>query len=917
MLSFRSSIRCVAAAGLLAAGAAYPLLPALAQTAGETNVFPDLNPHDFAHVVLPGQSVGIDGTGGYLITANAAADMAERSFVLYLDGVSAGDLVCADDLCSGSLILPEDTLPGTHMVSTDGGSHILLAVGRAELPEPPIEPQPGTQVTTPLLSRPGPPPTSGPPISSVPAIIRETAVVKLSGDSDTVATYVTAAGTGSSYRLTRWRPGQPNQAPVDSVAMPGQDVQLLLANVPGPIVISAARRDDGQLWLSSWRVEANGSFTHLDTRAALVPLNPVRRFGLAGRFINGQYAEVLTPVVVNQSRVRMMTWRVHANGQLSSQQLSLPSTDVVKDGAPIQLVQQTGNEYVLNYRNSANDVVWEYWSVNADGQPQRLLQTARHHGIDARGASLRAKSELGFAALPLTASGQVLVDYRPVALGPNVQVSTFEHRRTNTPLLIASNLDDQLPGAPGVVIAQPDFVAGIDRRKNLMVTDGLFEAVQGPGSGALFSSAAFADPRPATGFGSIAKVMTIHMAVQAAKFGWLGPDGLDTCVTLGGGLTNHEFGGNTAVGYSSSTGRRQKLVPAMQGGVPVLQRVPLAVGDRLSLRTLMHLSMMISDGLGVKATARFVAQRMVDVDFAANDPNRPQTFAELVGTSNSQGYFVHEMQKRAESLGMADTRYCDPVGRCHSTPQDQIRFWMAASQDPDFVAITSKTNWGQADQAAELARCGTRLETFTKGSDMATAYPGFSGSKDGVISSNLGVAYAPLSTDLVCNQSNTTVRGCGSCLAGAAMRLGRPLFFAESRDLSTGNSRQNAFTMLNYGFQQVFTPDYLASASTHGRPGGDADLASLGPGLAVSSSVRSNGQLEVCLWSSHGDSVALTTCQSRSYFGMANGTARHAERPVVMANVTGIEADGDFLTAHRTASGELSLDLWRVGRLPQ
>ncbi len=917
MLNSRSSFHRFALAALLAIGATFQMLPALAQPAGDTMIFPQLHPHDFANPVQPGHSVGVDGNGGYLLPANAAADLSERSFLLYFNDVTAGDLICADDFCSGSLIVPEGTETGTHVISTDGGSNILVPVGRGDEPAPPTEPIPGPQPTEPLLSIPGSPPPAGPPITSVPATVRETAVIKLTGDSDTVATYVTAAGTGASYRLTRWRPGQPDQAPVDSAAMPGYDVQLLLANVPGPIVISAARRDDGQLWLSSWKVEASGSFTHLDTRAAVVPLNPVRRFGLAGRFINGQYAEILTPVVVNQSHVRMLTWRVNADGLLSSQQLSLPSTEVVKAGAPIQLVHQTGNEYALNYRNTQNDIVWEYWSVGNDGQPQRLLQTARHHRIDAGGSPLRAKSDLGFAALPLTASGQVLVDYRPSPRGRNVQVSTFEHRRTNTPLMIATNSDDRLPHVPGVLITPPEFVGGKDAQKNLMVTDGLFEDVHGSGAGTLFSSAAFAEPRPATGFGSIAKAMTMHMAVQAAKAGWLGPDGLDTCVTLGGGLADNEFGGNTAVGYSSSTGRRQKWVAGEQGGVPVLQRVPLAVGDQLSLRTLMHLSMMISDGLGVKATARFVAQRMVEENFAPNDPNRPQTFAELVGTSNSQGYFVHEMQKRAESLGMTDTRYCDPVGRCGSTPQDQISFWMAASQDPDFVAITSKTSWGDADQAAELARCGTRLEIFSKGTNSATLYPGFSGSKDGVIGSNLGVNYQPFTSNLVCNQANTSVRACESCLAGVAMRLDRPLFFAESRDTSTGNSRRNAFAMLNYGFQQVFTPDYLASASTQGRPGGDAELASLGPALAVSSSVRSNGQLEVCLWNSHNDSVAMATCQTRSYFGMPNGSAKHAHRPVVMANVTGIEADGDFLTAHRTASGELSLDLWRIGRLPQ
>lgn len=607
----------------------------------------------------------------------------------------------------------------------------------------------------------------------------------------------------------------------------------------------------------------------------------------------------------------------------------------VPDAAvPGSHVRQRGNEYVINYANAINELVWQYWSVDEDGVPTSLRETARRQNIDGTSQQLIASAQSGIAMLPFTPTGQVIVDVNGSRPGRNVVLSTYEHRRTatptvayNRPSLIANNLQDQLPDAPGVEVPGPVNLAFTDASPNMAVTDGVAESIL-KGGGLLYDSNAYPDSKPAAGTGSLTKAMTAHLAVRASLAGLLS---LDECVTLGGGgplstdetLFPSEFGGNnSASSYTAASGRVNKLVPQFPN-IPnsPLIAVSLAPGDRISLRTLLHQSMMISDSFAIRSVARFVAQRMVDDQFADNDPAKPNTFAELVGASFSGGYFVQEMQKRAQELGLSNTtRFCDPAGRCHSTPQDVITFWQAAADDPDFVEVTSKTVFTTADQAAERASCGTRISTSNFSKSLgAINYPGFGGAKDGSAPNNLEVDYVGFALQCY-QQPRKPDRACINCLAGTATRLQRPLFYAQTRvpnspGPNTGLlAETNAFSLLNFGFRKIFTPDHLADSAAQGSTVGDFALAGLGSGSAVSSSVVNGGKLEVCHWSTF-DSVQKGQCSTRSYANMLNGAAQPIA-PVDIADVSTPKADGEFLTGYRE-SGQLKLDLWRVGALPE
>lgn len=897
----------------------------LAQTAPDPLVYPTLTSESASGD--PGSEVGFDGTGGYSFDASGAPDYSPRSFRLYFDGEQAGDMECSDDVCTGTARFPDDATPGTHHVSVDGGSRIEVAVTEPLVIE--ADPVPRPLSSQPFTALPGLPPlVPDLPLSLLKAKIVETDVIKLAGSSDTPPTYVTAAGTGQQFRLTTWKANGPGQSPMDTLALTGFDVKLFQTVIGSQrIVVSASRRTvpllgnllDG-LWLNSWRVEANGSLTLLKTSSFLQPGVPVLAYAIAGRTLDGQFAELFIPFVTSDNLVRVQTWQVGANGALLSKSIA-ETGGIARAASPgLQVARQQGNEYVVNYAISSGNIAWEYWSVATSGVPSRLQAVVNRRNID--GTAVAASSaQSDFAALPFTPVGQVIADFAPTRAGGPVAISTFDHSRTagtpvvyGRPRLIASNFNDQSPQAPGVDIPGPTGLLSSDGVPTMAVSDGLYEEALGEGGGLLYGSNAYEGPTPAAGIGSVTKAMTVHLAIRAANAGLLS---LDECVTLGGGgplqtdepLSPSEFGGNDlSQSYSVSSGRRNKLIPGPGG----TQSVSLAPGDRLSLRTLLHMSMMISDAFAVRSVARFVAQRMVDAEFAANDPAKPDTFLELVGASYSKGYFVQKMQDRSDEMGLGfTTLFCDPAGRCHSTPQDVMTFWRIASQDPDFVAVAAKTTFTAAEVVAEAAACGTTLSSgMTKGGFTGTAYPGFNGAKDGGYGNNLGVDYVGFGLQCY-QQPPKTDRACNNCLAGMTVRLGRPLYHAQTRVPSTGNLQSNLYTLLNFGFRKIFTPDHLDDAPAGAV--GDFALAGLGAGLAVSSGVKSDGKLEVCLWSAF-DSVQKEQCVSRGYVQMLNGPTPPITA-IDVADVTGAEADGDFLTGYRE-SGQLTLDLWRVGRHP-
>lgn len=122
------------------------LLPGLAAAQelppGSALIHPILEDVD-PETVLPGEEVSVSGTGGFIEFEDNSTDKSPRAFTLAFDGVPLDVLECADDLCSGSLIVPQDTTPGVHTISeTGGGSTLEVTVEVPPQEEPPPPPHP-------------------------------------------------------------------------------------------------------------------------------------------------------------------------------------------------------------------------------------------------------------------------------------------------------------------------------------------------------------------------------------------------------------------------------------------------------------------------------------------------------------------------------------------------------------------------------------------------------------------------------------------------------------------------------------------------------------------------------------------------------------------------------------------------------
>lgn len=890
------------------------LAPSLAgaQVAPSNTVFPTLRGL-VPDSALPGEDAAVTGSGGYAVLPDGSNDRTLRSFVLYFDRTTVGTLNCAADRCAADFLIPADATPGEHQVSTEGGSSLALNVV-APPPPPPPPPLPPV-VTSDSFSDLAPKePRNDKPagpggLSAKPGNVNETDVVRIAGAVDSLPyVFVSAAGSGKQYKLTRWRvDNQDFAAESDSVAVDGFDVKLHHPGILGGIFISAARDVQGNLWLTSWRSQ-NGQLIKLHSRGygenAQVK---VGGYDMTGRFLSPNLAEIVTAIVDQDQAPRLVTWHVDSSGNIVGKQATNPVVAGLRlstGRAPV-VSHQRDNLYVVNFAEGGNNVSWQYWSVAGNGAAALLGETNRRNNLRGTSTSLGSATS-ALDALPLTRAGQTLAFVNTAAdAATPLALVTYENNEVGgifaSPYRIAAGSDDLNPDAPGVLLNPPTISAS-----SYMVTDGLYESALGQGQGNLFSNLGFGPPTPATGMASVTKAMTLDRVLEAVA---LGKVELSDPVTL----TAAMFGGNSQ-SYGFEDARMTKPV----NGVAI----PLQVGDVVTLRTLLLASIMLSDRVATLAAAFHAADGLYNDDDSLS-------FAELVGGTTSQGLFVDSMNARAIELGMSNTRYCGTYGEAHSIPQDQVSLWMSASLNDDFRDITSKLAFTAADSAAESAATGSsfNITLFNKISDSAELYPGLLGAKGGSAGVMYGIAY--VNNQLVCNQPETNVRSCNRCLATHHERLERPMFTAQMQAVGRGN---NAMALLDYGYGLTFTPDHLSDSGAQGGKVGDFGLDSLDPILNVTAAVV-GGNVQACLWNVTESAIDKSECRNRSYSGLLPGPKDTGEQfsgnkapppaktpmaePAVvdMEDVTSIGADAEYLVATRRL-GMLSLDLWRVGPRP-
>ncbi|HYO49899.1 MAG TPA: hypothetical protein VEW94_08605 [Chloroflexia bacterium] len=76
----------------------------------------------------PGVTVRVTGREGYLLLPGGGYDESYRTFTLYLDGRKISTIECYVNHCEGKFVVPDFASTGSHEVSVEGGSTLMLQI---------------------------------------------------------------------------------------------------------------------------------------------------------------------------------------------------------------------------------------------------------------------------------------------------------------------------------------------------------------------------------------------------------------------------------------------------------------------------------------------------------------------------------------------------------------------------------------------------------------------------------------------------------------------------------------------------------------------------------------------------------------------------------------------------------------------
>lgn len=363
--------------------------------------------------------------------------------------------------------------------------------------------------------------------------LREVDVAYLGGTPAGDGLLVSVTGSGAQHQFTSWNLAQAGGQPTALVTEPpssGHHPKLLrlsgLASLVGnPPFVTGTIRDDTNLWLSSRRLDAAGTFFHQGTvgygsNAAVEVLS----YAIAKREVfNGFFLDrhiVVTPVVTQPvgggpRSLRIVTWRIDAQTDvLSGLQdsgdlpISFPQS-ITADEAAISVSHLQGIQFVLTFTNSVGNLENRFFWVEDDG-------SVFYAGGASGGRNLRDTASVSIpqeanAVAAVTASGFVTANRAP---GGALAMSVWERRADGflnwEPYQISDNSHDLLPNGKGVFLPAP------------ALTDSYAEeAEQGDFAGSKVATGDFngdgyddalisAPRRHVAGFSDVGEVFVIH-----------------------------------------------------------------------------------------------------------------------------------------------------------------------------------------------------------------------------------------------------------------------------------------------------------------------------------------------------------------------------------------------------------------------
>jgi hypothetical protein len=692
--------------------------------------------------------------------------------------------------------------------------------------------------------------------------LREVDIAHLGGTPQgTGAIVVMSVGSGAAYQLSSWSLDSTLLPNLTGMADPirGRDVKLHVLEsdvTPGltvDMVVSAAVHN-GDLWLTTWRVDPNGAFTRLNTRgfganAGFI----VQDFAIAHRPIKGetgaiQQSQVVTPVLGQipgagpDPVLRTVTWSIHPvtgviSGLHDSGSWGTPDADT-----GLTVAWQSGSTFVVAHRSGERLAV-DHWTVTAPfGLPIHI--GAGVSGLNLRGQDTEEITASEFAIAGLTSEGVVTairrgVSFLPRMLSWETRVVACDGGCYVRSHLIGHSDDDQTLG-PGVNIGPPPALSDPDSiTARGLLTDALRERF-GVGSGQVMSVFPVAPQFVSVGIASVTKNMTLLVTDDAIKAGEVD---LDEVVRI------------------------SRAAATVAGN-----KIGLEEGERQTLRTLLH-GMMLPSG---------------------NDAS--VAIAEHVGGTETA--FVARMNWKAADLGLTDTSYNQSAGGGYSTPQDQVTLWLHAYQEPLFREIASVEQYDGCGEIGEGATLQPKCWFITKLSDFR--YPGREGWKGGRGS-------------LFPDPNLPGVPGCspGRCLTAQATRMNRTMAVA----LQFSSDREgDAFNMWDYGFRNLFTPDQRGQAG--GMIVKDFGVARVTDTLSVTGTIEADGTPQVCAWGhvvDFGQIERIHCTPISSFIGLPPGPPPRSVNGLEVEWLSSLLHEGDYLTAHVDPSNQLQFTLWRVG----
>jgi hypothetical protein len=714
----------------------------------------------------------------------------------------------------------------------------------------------------------------------------------------------TALGNGAHYRLQVYRldgAGTPVWV-TDGTVMPGRDVRVHrlssgVSTVEGidRLLVSAARNGGG-LWLTTWRVTDGGNLVKLDTHGYGQRDLTVEAYAVASRPVQGDGGllryQVVTPIRTGADQARVLSWSVnHETGALNGTddtgdwQAISPSSDLdiaYIPGAQIFLDPDAGFEDGESYDS---DRIFAMTFQNSSGRlSEWVLQVLNSGGIGwfgggESGVDVRNTASVSYDAttariVPLGRNG-FLTARRDGESTPDLL--TWDFRPTSGPSGLAPHRlgrsDWDNDSGKGVTldednIADPNYIGTDVDGERAIVSDWDWEDT-GAGQGLLFEKTALGKGA-AGGIASVGKVMTLLVTLEAEQAGWVDFDDVVT------------------------------IPPEGAEGSPAWMQPPLADGDQVELRTLLHGLMKRSSN----GAARSIAYHVAGAKYGNG-----------LSYADRRDAFVDDMNDRAAELGLDDSLYCHPQGSTHSTPQDQVTLWRAVSQKAWFWEFAGVGSFDPpcALDANNDPKC---FSTMSKGN---LGVPGVDGEKNGLKSVNSGVGYS--SGQLSCSAfaSASTFDACRQCRIGSVTRLGRSFVgMTQQSDDSSGDVRD----LLVHAIHRQFTPDQRGigtdqAAVPVGESPLDFALGALSNEPPVSAVMVENGEVRVCTLNVNAGlgmaSPLSCTVREGPFLGVGGPLALDPDRQVEITVVDSLaESEADVLSAELNLSAILRLRIWRV-----